>query len=662
MKEKLLQRLSSGAGRGLLLLAVALGAFVVGRSAGDGGGERGAAPPATEDKAETIWTCSMHPQIRMPEPGQCPICGMDLIPLEHGGESGKASDHELTLSPQARALARVRTMKVTRTDSRVEVRLPGHIDYDETRMRTITAWTGGRIDRLRVKVTGSEVKRGQVVAMLYSPDVYAAFGDLVAATRQAEQLAGSLHGSGALAERALSAARERLRLLGVPARTIEQVEASSEAPRQVEVHSPYAGTVLERLVDEGQYVKEGAPLLHVADLSRVWVQIDAYESDLPHLRVDQEVVVEVRSLPGEAFVGRVAFVDPVVDAMRRTARVRVEVDNSEGQLRPGMFVEGVISTRGSARLAQLVIADTAPLFTGRRSVVYVARPGQEDSYELRVVRLGPKSGPYYPVLSGLSEGEEVVVHGAFVIDADLQLRGGRSMMMQDDDSSAPPPLVVPDAMRVALAAVVEPYLRAQAALATDDFEAAKRAFEELLQQASGLEAKGPRATRDVWQEAASVLTSHGKHAASAADLASQRSGFEHLSGAMIALLQRLGNPLDEPLREAYCPMAMDSKGAGWLQRDGDLINPYYGAAMLRCGEFKSALLPGEYAVAGAEAKPASEPAPAKAPRKKASSGKGKTRATPPAKPKPKAPAAPPAKAPAASGHENHQGHSHHGGH
>ncbi len=345
------------------------------------------------------------------------------------------------LSPRAQALASIRTAPVERASSRTELRLLGRIDYDETRIRTVTPWTAGRIDELRVRITGARIKRNQVIATLYSPEIYSAMRDLVAAADQADRLEDGLHGSAGMAQAALGASKERLRLLGVTKPQIASVLRSRKPPTNVQIRSPFSGTVLERFVDEGEYVSAGTPLFRIADLSRVWVQIDAYETDLPYLHEGQEVLVTVEGLAGESFTGRTAFIDPVLDETQRTARVRVEVGNHGGRLRPGMFAEALIETDQGEGPAPLVIPESAPLFTGRRSVVFVEVPGvSRPTYELRVVRLGSRAGPVYPVITGLNEGERVVVQGAFVLDADLQLRGGRSMMtMPDDVSSAPPP-------------------------------------------------------------------------------------------------------------------------------------------------------------------------------------------------------------------------------
>jgi len=584
-----------------VLLAFALGIGVGMRDCGKSDPVESAAPDHGEHEKRTVWTCSMHPQIRMDEPGQCPICGMDLIhatPAGYDDESEHASTRGelVTLSPRARALAAIETTPITRSRSRAEIRLLGRLDYDETRIRTVTPWTAGRIDELRVQVTGARIKRNQVVAKLYSPEIYSAMRDLVSAAEQSERLGNGLHGSADLAAKALGASKERLRLLGVPERQLEQVIRTRKPPTHIEIRSPFSGTVLERLVDEGQYVSAGTPLFRIADLSRVWVQIDAYETDLPHLRVGQEVVVKVEGLTGEPFNGRTAFIDPVLDERARTARVRVEVDNPKGRLRPGMFAEAIIEGESVGGTAPLVIPESAPLFTGRRSVVFVEVPQAENpTYELRVVRLGPRTGPVYPVLAGLNEGEKVVTRGAFVLDADVQLRGGRSMMtMADDLSSAPPegPLIS-TAFRASLGPIVEAYLQAQARLARDDFDAAKEELSVLAERANDASPEGSRKALDAWQRLASQLVGHARHGASSADAADLRNAFEHLSMELSELLRLFGNPLDTPLQLAFCPMAFDSKGAEWIQEDGPLQNPYYGEAMLRCGEFRATVLPSE---------------------------------------------------------------------
>ncbi len=585
----------SRAGKDAAMLVGALVVLAIGFGLGRAGGpDPEAVAVHHEDDADEVWTCSMHPQIRMEEPGQCPICGMNLIRAEGGPSHAAPDPGVVTLSPRARALAGVRTTEVIRTDPRAEVRLLGRVDYDETRLRMVTPWTDGRIDRLRVRATGTKVRKGQVVAELYSPEVYAGMRDLLVAKKQAGRLSGGLHGSTNLSAAALSSAREKLRLLGVSESELEAIERSGTAPKKVSIRSPFAGTVLERNVEQGDYVKAGTVLFHIADLSKVWVQIDAYESDLPHLARGNTVLIELDALPGETFEGSIGFIDPVLDKTTRTAQVRVEVDNDDGRLRPGMFAQAVVRTELETKSGQIVVPRSAVLFTGRRSVVYVAQPGSPGSYALREVRVGGRGGPLLPVLAGLSEGEVVVTNGAFVLDADLQLRGGASMMTRPDDTQDRQTILVVEAEALAtLQPLIDAYIDAQTSLAEDDFDAARKALEVLAESANDASLVAPADTREAWDTIASSLAGHGRRGATATAQADVRRAFESVSASITDLLTRLGNPDTAPLRVAYCPMAFDNDGAQWVQREETLANPYYGPSMLRCGDIRATIGPGE---------------------------------------------------------------------
>ena len=365
-----------------------------------------------------IWTCSMHPQIRQPKPGQCPICGMDLIPV--ATDAGTDQPRQISLSPAALKLAEVEVAPVERRSVAVEIRLAGKVQMDETRVANITPRVAGRIDRLYANFTGMAVKPGDPLADLYSPELVSAQQELL----QAAKLPGGASSS------LLVATRERLRLWGLTAEQIAGIEHDGQVHDHVTFTSPIGGVVVEKDAREGQYVETGMRLFTVADLSRVWVLLDAYESDLAFLRNGQEVEFEAEAYPGETFKGTLAFIDPVVDPATRAVRVRVEVPNAEGRLKPEMFVRAVVraSVAEDGAAAPLVIPAAAPLVTGPRAVVYVAVPDREGAYEGREVVLGPRAGDFYVVREGLHEGELVVIHGAFKIDSSLQIQGKPSMM------------------------------------------------------------------------------------------------------------------------------------------------------------------------------------------------------------------------------------------
>ena len=546
------------------------------------------------------FTCSMHPQIRQPEMGACPLCGMDLIPATSGG-AGSLEPNELSLSERARALARLRTTIVHRRgDAASQLRLLGQIQPDESSLKTITAWTSGRVDRLRVRVTGESVSAGQIIATLYSPEVFAAHQDLTVAKSQVARTQGSGALASDAARAALKAARERLRLLGVPNSELRRLEQELEPTRAVSIRTPFSGTVIERLVSEGAYVTTGTPLFRIAKLDELWVQLDAYESDLARIQVGQRVQLRVEALPGEIFVGQVKFIDPTVDSQRRTARVRVVVDNADGRLRPGMFVEGSVDAqlKQDGEIAPLVIPVSAPLFTGRRALVYVeTRDGNDFNYEARVVRLGPRLGQFYPVVAGLNEGERVVTRGAFVLDADLQIRGGQSMMTTSDDRGEGPwdgIIEISVKTRRGLAPIVSRYLEVQDHLAHDRFAEAKAAATKLKPVVRKVSFKAGSSESALWEKLSPDFMAHASFIERSSSIEDARKGFELLSESTQILLQRLGNPLKEVLRLAHCPMAAGSEGASWIQRSNEIENAYFGASMYRCGEFVEEVSPESY--------------------------------------------------------------------
>jgi len=578
------------------LAALILVAFVVGTRFG---GEGGAPADANaHDEQGGMWTCSMHPQIQRPEPGQCPICGMDLVPMTSGG-GDTGSVHEVVLSERSRVLAQIQTAPVVvATAPARDLHLLGRLDLDETRVRTVTSWTEGRIDKLTVATTGQHVKRGQSIATVYSPEIYTAHQDLLTARRQLARMTDATPTARRAAETTLQSARQRIALLGVPQSDLTKMEAADAPWTQVRIQTPFAGTVVDRLVSEGAYVKAGTGLYKLVDLSTLWVQLDAYEADLEAIAIGQTVDLTFEAFAGETFTGTVAFIDPVVNARTRTVRVRVEVSNADDRLKPGMFAEAVVRAAGSADKAPLVIPDTAPLFTGRRSVVYVEVPGRDTpTFEAREVRLGQRAGDVYPVVAGLTEGERVVVHGAFRLDADLQLRGGQSMMTGDDDRSPgrfDNAMAVPADFVKALAPLLNAYLELQDALASDDFDRARQASASTRLAVDAVEPPKSPEVAAAWRESRASLLSDLRYMDAATTLDGARREFEPLTRSVELVLQRFGNPLPDELHVAFCPMAFDNRGARWLQRGNQVRNAYFGARMLACGEMKDTVAPGAH--------------------------------------------------------------------
>lgn len=365
----------------------------------------------------TIWTCSMHPQIRMNEPGQCPICGMDLIPV---GSSGDAAMDPMAvhLGEEAMALANVRTMVVGGGSVEGTLRLTGRVQADERRTYAQSAHVAGRVEELLVDYTGEHVARGRSLAVLYAPELVGAQEELLQAYRIRE------------AQPALyAAARAKLRNWKLSDAQIDALAASGVADGQVSIHADVGGVVLEKKAALGDYLQRGQAIYRIADLSTVWVLFDVYESDLGHVRAGTALSFTVRSLAGRNFKGRVTFVDPVVDPKARVARARVEVVNPDGALRPGMFATGTLQMERGIDDGGIVVPKSAILWTGERSVVYVKDSAATHGlFRMREVTLGPSLGERQVVASGLQAGEEVVVNGTFTVDAAAQLGGAPSMM------------------------------------------------------------------------------------------------------------------------------------------------------------------------------------------------------------------------------------------
>ncbi|MCX6253102.1 MAG: efflux RND transporter periplasmic adaptor subunit [Bacteroidia bacterium] len=371
----------------------------------------------TETVKSTIWTCAMHPQIQMSEPGKCPICGMDLIPLVQNSTTSIDPD-AIHLSKEAAQLANVLTSVVTKQKPVKEVRLYGKIQADERLFQNQVAHVSGRIERLSVNYTGESVTKGQMLAEIYSPELVTAQQELLE-TVKTKQLQPELY----------EASKEKLRQWKLTDNQITTIEESAAIQNNIDVLSNTNGVVTARRVNTGDYVSQGTVLFDIADLSRLWVMFDAYESDLQFLHKGEKISFTLQALPGLNYEGNIVFIDPVIDPVTRTAKVRVETGNQSGKLKPEMFATGIVSSILDEYRDNFVIPKSAVLWTGKRSVVYIKQPGTDESvFKIREVELGPMLGESYVIMNGLSEGEEVVTSGTFSVDAAAQLEGKPSMM------------------------------------------------------------------------------------------------------------------------------------------------------------------------------------------------------------------------------------------
>lgn len=632
---------------GGLLLAMASVSMTMGGCGYDESQEK------TSGGAHQQYTCPMHPAVRLEDPkARCPICGMELVPLEGGTDSAM----EIHFSPETVGRMNFQTFPVSRRELTKPIDLQGKLTYDETRLAKITAWVPGRVNRLYVDYTGMAIRKNEHMLELYSPELISAQEELLQALQAQKTLspsASTLLRSSVNAN--AQAAREKLTLLGLSKDQIRGIVTGNAPTKTMTIRAPMAGIVTGIHARKGEYVKTGTLLFTLADLRHLWLMVDAYESDLPWIRYGQSVTFSTQARPGREFKGRIAFIAPALDPENHTLAIRVNVDNPDGALQPGMLVRAAIlsqldrsgkatdkalvgkwicpmhpgeirDTPGACRICDmamvpaektglaspsatstlpLVIPASAVLQTGKRAVVYVRnRKAPQPTYALRKVTLGPRAGAWYVVDKGLVAGEQVVVRGAFKIDSERQLRGLPSMMSLNDPAPAaatvsPTPTVhapLPRAFGRILKDVLASYLSLQKALASDDNSAAHAATERLNKAIRNLPVRTLRATQQaVWKETAGDLAPLTKQALAADGLAAKREVFHALSKVMLGVVRVYGVPEGATLYLMHCPMAFGNTGASWLQRGHTLANPYFGAAMLRCGEQRQKFTPSEVA-------------------------------------------------------------------
>jgi Cu(I)/Ag(I) efflux system membrane fusion protein len=629
------------------LVAVVVGlslAFYLGTRSGNApSGNSAGTSTQTETHAEekeTIWTCVMHLHIKRSEPGLCPVCGMELVPMDDSSDDSNLGDRQLVMTEWDKRLASIVTQPVERKFVDTQIRMVGKLEYDETKVKSISSWVNGRVDRLYVDYEGIQVKRGDHLVSLYSPDLVTGQEELIEAKRRVER--GGKDKSAFLREsdlHSLESAREKLRLWGLSDAQVAAIESNEKAEDHILINSPQSGIVIHKAVNDGEYVKTGTHIYTVADLSSLWVKLDAYESDLQWLHYGQSVEIEAEAYPGEIFDGLIAFIDPVVNDKTRTVKVRVNVKNDAQLLKPGMFVRATVHAKlansgkvmdaklagkwigpmhpeiirdeagkcpickmdlvraetlgyvsaASDADAPLVIPASAVLRTGRRAVVYIEVPDRDRKvYEGREIVLGARAGDYYLVKSGLSEGEQVVVQGNFNIDSSLQIKAKPSMMSMPGDDAGTPTDPTLGPIRESLAAVYDSYFAVQVPMMEDDLDGTKTAFADLETAVAAV----PMSLFDTasymgtWMEVAKEIKSAAVSADSASTLDEMRVAFNSASVSILRSETIFGHSDDGDYYEAFCPMAFDD-GASWLQSSRSIQNPYMGTGMPNCGEIRN---------------------------------------------------------------------------
>ncbi|MBI2794506.1 MAG: efflux RND transporter periplasmic adaptor subunit [Ignavibacteria bacterium] len=549
----------------------------------------------------------MHPQIRSDKPGSCPICGMTLIPLasEEPTEDGSAK-FTVKLSDAAMKIAEVTVSTVEMKAPYKEVYLPGKVMPDERKIAQLTARYPGRIEKLFINFTGQKVTKGQVLAKIYSPELVTAQRELFEAIKYKD-----------VNPKFYSATRQKLKLWSLTEAQIDKIETTGDVEFYFDVESPLTGTVTKREVALGDYVSEGKSLFEIVDLSHVWIMFDAYENDIPWIKMGDKIKFTIKSIPGKEFQGSVTFIDPVLDPMARVARVRAELHNPDDLLKPEMLASGILKTMLPGSNDALVVPKSAVLWTGKQAVVYVLTNNHNNMFEYRVIQLGAEAGNYYVVKSGLEPGEQVASNGVFKIDAAAQLKGEKSMMnpeggkvsmghshgsmggdakpaeggkqgvdQKSSQSSMKMDMGVDKAFKQQLTDVYKAHLVMQQGFIDSKQQEVKKAvprIEESLKNVDMSLVKGEM--HDHWMNSLNALNDALRRIKSANSIETQRNAFADFSENLYRTIKMFGT-IGETIYYQFCPMFQDQKGAYWLSATKEIKNPYYGPTMPTCGETK----------------------------------------------------------------------------
>jgi Cu(I)/Ag(I) efflux system membrane fusion protein len=529
----------------------------------------------------TVWTCSMHPQIRNEEPGDCPICGMDLIPLETNASTDPLV---LKMTPEAVKLANIQTSIIGSTASSDKTLiLSGKIQADERLAASQVAHIPGRIEKLYVTFKGESVRKGQKLATIYSPELVTAQQELLQALELRETNPSLLE-----------AARKKLAYWKIPPAQIQKIEEDREIQEEFDLLADVSGIVTERKVSVGDHLMQGEVLFDVVNLNRLWVLFDAYEEDLANIKIGDVIEFSTPALASEIFVTKISFIDPVINPQTRVASVRGEIFNRKGLLKPEMFVRGILKAQLS-REAQLLLPKSAVLWTGQRSVVYLKVPDTAiPSYRYQEVNLGDRVGDNYLIEAGLQAGDEVVTNGSFTIDAAAQLNNQQSMMNQwvnqapvDEAEEPDYRAVTPEIFQKQLGAFLESYMAFKDALVETSLEKSQKEATPMAKQFKKIDMNLLTGEAHIyWMEKQRVIEEHLTKIQEAENIDEQRRQFSFLSIGLIEAVFAFGIQSEQKVYLQHCPMAMDDQGADWLSFTENILNPYFGDVMLTCGYTK----------------------------------------------------------------------------
>ncbi len=570
-------------------------------------------PQAAEPAVKEWYSCGMDPWVYLPKPGPCPVCHMPLAKVDPAKLTG-----QLTISPVMAQNIGIRIAPVTVGPLTRVIRTVGSVDYDERLVRDVNLKTAGWVEKLYIDYTGKDVKKGDALLDIYSPELYTAQEEYLAAFKArgaATRPSGSAE-TNAWNKDLLDAARKRLENLDISAQQIAEIERSGRATKTMALRSPYAGLVVNKNVYEGAKIDAGTQLFRIVDLSKVWIMVTLYEYQLPFVQLGQKATISLPYIPGQSFEGKVSYIYPFVNPELRQVKLRVEVDNPNLLLKPGMFTNVELS--GTLARDRILVPRQAVVNTGDRQVVFVSLG--EGRFDPRHVKLGEEGeNGMVEIIDGIKAEDKVVISGNFLLDSEANQREALAKMIRGEMASEQKPVAavagmselttLPEPAAKALAAVLDGYFAIGENLTADTAKGNAESARMIASGLDGLTKVQLPENPQFWQQHTEVADARAKatELVAADDLAKARLLYADLTTALDKLVKATGVPpsYGKDIQALHCPMfRVDQGGAWWLQPAGTTRNPYMGQEMPMCKDDKHYSLPVTGAKPAATTKPA----------------------------------------------------------
>tara|TARA_B100000674_G_scaffold498090_1_gene534572 strand:+ start:1935 stop:3677 length:1743 start_codon:yes stop_codon:yes gene_type:complete len=537
------------------------------------------------------WTCSMHPQIKVPEFGQCPLCFMDLIPLD---QTKVLPSNIIEVEDKLIKSAGILTYPIQNKKDRKNLSLYGKVVLKPSNKFRVTAWAAGRVDKLFVSSVGEFVKKGEALYEIYSPVLISAHQELIQAINLVQKSDPKSSHFKSLSVN-VQAIRQKLQFLGLSKSELKRLENTKDLIKHITIYAQRSGVIRHVALKEGEYVKEGESVLLIADMSELWVEASVYENDIQALKGSIQSLILLDSNPQDEIIAKLIRVDPFVNPITRASRAIFSINNSKGLFFEGGFARVQVVTNSQSGY---LVPHSAPLFIGHNAVIFIRKANQ---FESKIVRIVEKTESYYRIIGNVEEGDEVVVKGTFKLDSEFQLQAKDSMMSTEQ-------LINPYGSRLDLRRPIEKAKDWLAKYKADHqfIEFSKSLFDLYLELHLSLSEDSFDESKEILMELKSIIVQQDINKLSMPaqkvlglfklsllkDLTALedtiifkdiRIVFDELSSWIITLMENNWVLRQENVIKFYCSMAFDSKGAFWVQEDEEILNPYFGSKMINCG-------------------------------------------------------------------------------